>query len=70
MDLVSIEAPPDGVAPTGESLELGNTALDVVAARNRLQIIANQLVQAFAHRVGTLSGLRQELLVNRKREVH
>src|SRR5687767_15108647 len=69
MDLFPIELP-GAVAGRGQRPELGDVALDLIAAGELLQILADQLVQALVHRLRHLTCFLDGLVVDRKRDVH
>jgi hypothetical protein len=64
MDLVSIEAPAARMALAGQPLKLFDTALGIVSADERLQIIPDQLIQTLAEGFRFLSGAGYELLID------
>jgi hypothetical protein len=64
MNLVPIEAPASRVALTRESPEFLDAALGIVSARERLQIVPNQLIQTLAEGFRFLSGAGYELLID------
>ena len=64
MNLVAIEAPAAGVAPTREALELLDAPLRIVTARQPLQVVADKLIEALAERVRLLSGANYKLLID------
>src|SRR3982074_3126345 len=70
MNFVAIEVPAAGVAASGEALELFDAALGVVSAGNGLQVVAAELVQAFAKRFRFPAGAGDELVVEREGDVH
>lgn len=70
MNLVAIEAPALRVTLTRELPELFNTALGVVAASQRLQVVADQLVETFPEGLRLLPGASDKLLVDGERDVH
>jgi len=46
MNLVAIEPPALGIAPPGKTLELPDILLGIIPAGERLQVVADQLIQA------------------------
>jgi len=54
----------------GEPLELLDAALGIVAARDGVQIVAYELIEALAEGLCLPSGASYELLVNGERDVH
>lgn len=64
MNLISIETPTARVATTGKTPELLDTAVGIVAARKLLQVVADQLIQAFAERVGFLPRAGDKLRID------
>jgi hypothetical protein len=70
MNFVAIKAPAAGVALTGEALELCDAALGVVSAGDGLQVVADQLVEAFAEGFRLLAGAGDELVIEGESDVH
>ena len=70
MNLVSIEAPALRVALTRNPLEFFDAALRIAAASQRLQVVADQLIQTLPEGLRRLSGAGDKLLVDRKGDVH
>jgi len=70
MNLVSIEAPAARMASARKPFELFNTPLGIVSAGHRLQVVANQLIEAFAQSFGLLASASDELLVDGEGEIH
>ncbi len=70
MNLVSIEAPTAGVALAGKPFEFLDAALGIVSASNRLQVVADQLIEALAESFGFLSGASYKLIIDGKGDVH
>jgi len=70
MNLVSIEPPAARVALTRELLKLLNAALGIVSASDRLQVIADQLIETLAESFGFLSRASYELLIDREGDIH
>ena len=70
MSLVAIETLAMRVAGARQALELLDPALGIVAASQFLQVIANQLVEAFSESLRPLPGTRDGLLVNRQGNIH
>ena len=64
MNFISVEAPAARVATTGESVELLDTSLRIVAAGQLLQIVADQLVEALAQGIGLLPGPGDKLFID------
>ena len=63
MNFVAIKAPTTGVALAGKLFEFFDAALRIVAICDSLQIIADELVQAFAQCFGLLARAGHELFV-------
>lgn len=63
MNFVSIEAPAARVATAGELPELLDTSLQIVAARQLLQVVADQLIQALAYGVRFLSARATSVVI-------
>ncbi len=61
---MAIKTPAAGVAASGKALEFRDAALRVVSAGNGLQVVANQLIQAFPESLRFLSRPRDELIVD------
>ena len=59
-----------GIAGSRETVELLNTALRVVAARNGLQMIADELIEALSQSLRFLTSAGYELIVDGKRDIH
>lgn len=59
-----------GVALSRKALKFRDALVGIVAAGDALQVVAYELVEALAERVGTLAGAGDQLLVDREREVH
>src|SRR5260370_16054190 len=70
MNFVAIEAPAAGVAASRETIEFFDAALGVVSAGDGLQVVADELVQAFAEGFGFLAGSGNELVIKRQGNVH
>src|SRR3982074_1982826 len=70
MNLVAIEVPAAGGAASREALEFFDAALGVISAGDGLQVVADELVQAFAEGFGFLAGAGDELVVNGEGDVH
>jgi len=70
MNLVAIEAPAARMAFTGKTPEFFDAALGVVSASYGLQVVADELVEAFAEGFGFLAGAGDELVVDGKGDVH
>ena len=70
MNLVPVKPPSPRMTLTRESLELLDAALGVVPSRNRLQVVADQLVQAFAESFRLLTRTCHQLIVNGESYVH
>jgi hypothetical protein len=70
MNLVSVEAPAARVALARKPLELLDTSFGIVAARQRLQIVPNQLIEALAEDFRLPSGTSYELLVDGEGDIH
>src|SRR5260370_34868491 len=70
MNLVPVELPAARVALTGEALELFDATLGVVSADDGLQVVADELVQAFARRLGFFARAGTELVIQRERSIH
>src|SRR6266850_6391867 len=70
MDLVPIKAPATRVALPRKAAEFVNTLFWIVAARQLLQVVANQLIQAFPERLRPLASPRGELFVDREGNIH
>ena len=70
MNLISIEAPAARMASSRKSFELLNAAFGIVSTRHRLQVVANELIEALPESLGLLSGTSNELLVDRESYIH
>lgn len=70
MDLVSVEPPAPRVALAGESPEFLDALFRIVGTGQLLQIVADQLIEAFAKGFGLFSGAGDGLLVNGKGYIH
>lgn len=70
MNIVAIEAPAARVALPGETLELVNAFVWVVAACQGLQVIADELIQTFPQSLGFLAGASYCLLVDGEGNIH
>src|SRR5258706_11030731 len=70
MDLVPFKTPATRVALPRKAPEFVNTPLRIVAARQLLQVVANQLIQAFPERLRPLAGPRSELFIDREGDIH
>src|SRR5512136_628581 len=70
MELVPVEAPAAGLAATREAPELLDAPLRIVAPRQPLEVVADDLVEALAQRRGLLAGPGHQLLVEGQGEVH
>jgi hypothetical protein len=70
MNLVTIEAPTAGVTSAREVLKFFNTPLGIVSPGELLQVVANQLVQAFPKGLRPLSGASDNLFIDRQRNIH
>src|SRR4029077_396127 len=70
MNLVPVELPAAGVALTGKALELFDATLGVVSAGDGLQVVADELVQAFAKRLRFFARAGNELVIERESDIH
>jgi hypothetical protein len=70
MDLVSIEAPSPRVTLPGKPPKFLNTLFRIVAARQLLQVVANQLIEALRESRRQLPRTSGELLVDRVEDIH
>ena len=70
MDFVSIETPAPRVSLAGKLPEFLDTSIGIVAAGDFLQIVANQLIEAFPESLRTLAGAGGDLLVDGERDIH
>ena len=70
MDLVAIEAPAARVTSARKMLEFFDTSLGMVSTGQLLQVVANQLVQAFPQRLRLFSSAGDNLLIDRQRNIH
>ncbi len=59
-----------GMTAARETPEFVNAAIGIVGARESLQVVANQLIEAFAESAGPLARLGEELLVDRQSQIH
>lgn len=64
MDFVSVEAPPTRVTAPGETIELLDASLGVVAANVTLEVVADELIQARAKSLGSFTRSYEEVLVH------
>jgi hypothetical protein len=72
MERVPIEPPVAGVAAffSRELPEFGDLPLGVVAAREPLEILPNELIEGLAHRLGLPAGAPDEPLVDGQGDLH
>ncbi len=70
MDFVAIEPPAAGVALAGKAAKFGDALVGIVATRELLQVVADELVEAFAEGVGALAGAVDQLLIDSQSQVH
>src|SRR5271170_4763665 len=70
MNLVAVEAPAAGVALTGKTPELCDAAFGIVPTGDGLQVVADQLIKAFAQGFGFLAGAGDELFVKGQGDIH
>lgn len=70
MNFIAVETPAARVPLTGEPPKFLDASVRIVAARQCLQIISNQLIQALSDRLRFLAGTSQDLLVYRKSYIH
>jgi hypothetical protein len=70
VNFVAIKTPPAGVALAGKAFELFNAAFGIVSASDILQVVPDQLIQAFAQGFRFLAGTGHELIVNGKSNIH
>ena len=70
MDLVAVKAPAAGVAFARSPLEFFDAAFGVVPSRDRLQIIADKLIETLAEGHCFLAGAGDELVVDGQGDVH
>jgi hypothetical protein len=70
VNFVAVEAPSAGMALSREAFEFFDAALGIVSADDGLQVVANELIQAFAESLGFLAGSGDELLVDGESDVH
>jgi hypothetical protein len=70
MNFISIKFPPVGVSAARQALKLLNAALSIVSPSQLLQVIADQLVETFAQRLGALSGSLDGLLIYGESYIH
>lgn len=56
MDFVPVEAPAARMALSGKTLKFLNAPFRVFPPNNGLKVIANELIQAFSHRLRLLTG--------------
>ncbi len=70
MNLVPIETPTARMAMARKPLELLDAAFGIVAAGEGLQVFADELIKTLAESFRFFSGARDELLVDRERDIH
>lgn len=70
MNFIAIKTPSTGVAAAGEAPELVDAAFGIVAAREILQVVANQLIETLAQGSCLFAGLGDHLLVDGQSEIH
>jgi len=70
MDLVPVEAPAAGMALAGETLEFFDAALGIVSASDGLQVVADQLVEAFAKGLRLFACAGDKLFIDGEGDVH
>jgi hypothetical protein len=64
MNLVAIEAPPAGVAPSRKLLEFRDAPLRIIAPSQPLQVVPNELIETLAQSIRLLSGAGDKLLID------
>jgi hypothetical protein len=64
MDLVAIESPTLRIPLTGKPAEFFDISLYIIVSREHLQVVANQLIQAFAQRFRSLPRTIHDFLVD------
>lgn len=64
MDLVSVETPAARISLSRKSLEFRNALLGIVAASYPLQVVAYELIEAFAECIRSFTSTDYKLLVN------
>ena len=70
MNLVTIKLPPARITLSGKALELLDTLFGIVFARQLLQIVAYELIQARTQRFRFFTRAGDGLLIKRKCDVH
>ena len=64
MNFIAVEAPAFGVAKPGKAAEFFDAAFGIVATRQLLQVVSDQLIQAFSEGVRLFSCARYHVLIN------
>jgi len=70
MNLVAVKAPAARVTFPGKPPELLDALFGVIAARQLLQVIADQLIEAFAESVRLLASAGNNLIIDGQSNIH
>lgn len=70
MNLIAVEAPSSGMAGAGKAPKLFDVAIGIVCASDRLEVVADHLIQALAEGFRLLPGASDELVVDGESDVH
>lgn len=70
VNLVAVEGPSVGVALAGETIEFFDAAFGIVPASDRLQVVADHLIEALAESLGLLAGASHKLIFDGESDVH